>query len=264
MRWDLSKDGVRKIQFSQGTTHQTPRVHLFFSGDGPCGLLFRGHSQNLAWKSETRTFRLSWVTQKPQASTLFCPTIIDGAILFLSSQVSFVMCTRPCNNYMWFFLFNYAGNVSSSGFLTTDSFCKRFRVNYFICREYWTQKKKNPAPRHFFPFLKSSLLTPSCIWPCPCIRDILGQISNHLLEVKNQANSHFPMCDPLLLASEWIDLAKVEVNTTFGLIISTLTWYEVWQYLLPAKLQLPLPLPPSLLLFPLFSSPFLAFFPLSL
>lgn len=160
------------------------------------------------------------------ASYLFCPTIVDGATLFLSSQLSFVMCTRPCNNYMWFFLFNYAGNISSSGFLTTDSFLKGFKSTILFAGN--TGLKKNSAPCHFFPFLKSSLLTPSWTWPCPCIRDILGQISNHLLEVKNQANSNFSMCDPLLLASEWINLAKVEVNTTFGLIISTLTWYEVW------------------------------------
>lgn len=156
------------------------------------------------------------------------------------------------------------GTSQVQAFLPLTLFVKGFESTILFAGNTGLKKKKNPAPRHFFPFLKSSLLTPSCIWPCPCIRDILGQISNHLLEVKNQANSHFPMCDPLLLASEWIDLAKVEVNTTFGLIISTLTWYEVWQYLLPAKLQLPLPLPPSLLLFPLFSSPFLAFFPLSL
>lgn len=106
------------------------------------------------------------------ASYLFCPTIIDGVILLFSSQLSFVMCTRPCNNYMWFFLFNYAGIVSSSGFLTTDPFCKRFQVNYFISREYWIQK--NAAPCHFFPFLKSSLLTPSWTWPCPCIRGFSG------------------------------------------------------------------------------------------
>ena len=86
------------------------------------------------------------------ASYLFCPTIVDGATLFLSSQLSFVMCTRPCNNYMGFFLFNYAGNISSSGFLTTDSFCKRFQVNYFICREYWTKKKSRSLS--FLPFLK--------------------------------------------------------------------------------------------------------------
>lgn len=86
------------------------------------------------------------------ASYLFCPTIIDVAILLFSSQLSFVMCTRPCNDYMWFFLFNYAGNVSSSGFLTTDPFCKRFQVNYFICGEYWTKKKC--CSLSFLPFLK--------------------------------------------------------------------------------------------------------------
>lgn len=130
-----------------------------------------------------------------------------------------------------------------------------------------TGLKKNAAPHHFFPFLKSSLLTPSWTWPCPCIRGFLGQIGNHLLEVESQANSHFSMCDPLLLASEWINLATVEVNTTFGLIISTLTWYEVWYYLLPAKFQLPLspisslspPIPPLLLPLP----PFLPSFPLN-
>lgn len=140
-----------------------------------------------------------------------------------------------CDTYRAFYqlcvilLFNYTVNISSSGFLTMDPLNERFQMNYFICRECRTQKMLLPV---ISLFLKSSPCS-SWSWPSPRVcGEILGQISNHMLEVKSQANSCFSMCDLLLVVSALINLARVGGSKYHvWSVISTLASYIFRYYL---------------------------------
>lgn len=141
-----------------------------------------------------------------------------------------------CETYMAFYrlcvilLFNHTVNTSSSGFLTTDPLNERLQMNYFICRECRTQE--NAASCYFSIFPKSSPCS-SWSWPSPRVcGEILGQTSNHMLEVKTQANSCFSMCDLLLAVSALINLARVEGSKYHvWSVTSTLALYIFRYYL---------------------------------
>lgn len=180
-------------------------LHLAFCSDRPVASSSTGINWTLPANQKIRTFCLSWVTPRPWAGILFLLSCHCG----WTASSSLLRWVLQRDNSTWFSSSTtYTVRCGRLKFRLSSHGCffvKGFRATTLLVGNTWLQKV---TPRYFSTFLKSNLLKSSWPWPCPCLREILGQISNHLLEVKSQADSCVSICDPLLLASEWVSFVK--------------------------------------------------------
>lgn len=132
-------------------------VHLLFQQRQPCGPSPLGTSGPPPGHQKIRTFCVSWVSLRPQASIL--SFLLSHYYRYrngpLSSGGSVAIMYTALKHLCGILLFTYFVNVSTSGFLTTGPSNERFQIKYYICREFQTQE--NAASHHYSTFLKSSL-----------------------------------------------------------------------------------------------------------
>lgn len=126
-RWDVSKDGVKQIQFSQGIMHRTLPMLLCFQQwqPTPAASSFTGTNWPLPGNQKITTFCLSWVTRAcrpPSYHFLCCRCRNDPP-----SLVSFVTHTWPSRNCMWFFSSTILWTSQVKGFLPLTLLIKGFK-----------------------------------------------------------------------------------------------------------------------------------------
>lgn len=139
-------------------------MHLFFRQWQPRGLFYR-HSLNPAWNWENHNLLCLPCFPEATGQRLIIWSVVEaGTILFLSSQVHFVIHTWPSTDCVWVFSSTTLWISQVQGSLPQTLLNERLQMNYFICSECKTQE--NAASCYFSIFLKSSPCS-SGLWPSP-------------------------------------------------------------------------------------------------